>query len=219
MRKLFEVSAPFYVTFLYFCDSNNISMKKNRNSILITLTAVVLLVAFGACNNDQKAIRQMCKDIHAQYPKATLQDVYKTCYQDYFGAEHLVRDTASARFYLHQELEEWRNSDMSLMPERELTGFRHRFTRVNLACVVNGELSEDQLLALFLEAASKENAFGDNWAEEWKTIEQIALEVCPDWANPELQSELQEAAQTRHAVRHSDAFRDAYNPHYRIVRN
>ena len=103
-------------------------MKKNRNSILITLTAVVLLVAFGACNNDQKAIRQMCKDIHAQYPKATLQDVYKTCYQDYFGAEHLVRDTASARFYLHQELEEWRNSDMSKTEEFLLDSFGEEYT-------------------------------------------------------------------------------------------
>lgn len=194
-------------------------MKKYKSITHIIILSVIFLMAFGACNNDHKAIRQMCAEIHARYPSATLQDVYKTCYQDYFGAEHLVSDTASARFYLHQELDEWHDTDMSLMPQREPTGFRHRFTRVNLACVVDGELSEDQLLALFLDAAGKENAFGDNWAEEWKTIEQIALEVCPDWADPELQSELQEAAQTRHAVRHSDAFRKAYNPHYRIVRN
>ena len=194
-------------------------MKKCKNSVHIVILSVIFLMAFGACQNDRKAIRQMCADIHAQYPSATLQDIYKTCYQDYFGAEHLVSDTASARFYLHQELEEWCDTDMSLMPKREPTGFRHRFTRVNLACVVNGELSEDQLLALFLEAAGKENAFGDNWAEEWKKIEQIALEVCPDWADPDLQADLLEAAQTRHAVRHSDAFRKAYNPHYRIVRN
>lgn len=194
-------------------------MKKRKYTILVAVLAVGLSMVLGVCNRDQKAIRQMCEEIRVRYPSATLQDVYKTCYQDYFGAEHLVSDTASARMYLWKELEECRETDMSLMPKREPTGFRHRFTRVNLACVTEGELSDNQLLALFLEAAGKDNAFGDNWEEEWNTIERIALKVCPDWADPELQSELREAAQNKQAVRHSDAFRNTYNPHYRIVRN
>ena len=168
-------------------------------------------------NSEDKAIRQMCVEIHEQYPFATLQDVYKTCYQDYFGAEHLVSDTASARQYLLKEIEECHDIDMSLMPKREPTGFRHRFTRVNLACVVDGELTEAQLLALFFEAASKDNAFGNSWAEEWQKIESIALLVCPEWAGQALQAELQEAAQNKQAVRHSEAFRNAYHPHYRIT--
>ena len=87
-------------------------------------------IAAIPCNNDNKAIHQMCEEIHTQYPMATLQDVYKTCYQDYFGAEHLVKDTASARQYLQKELDECHDSDMSLMPKRELTGFRHRFLKL-----------------------------------------------------------------------------------------
>lgn len=92
-----------------------------------------MIISFlTACdyNNEDKAIRQMCEEIHEHYPMATLQDVYKTCYQDYFGAEHLMSDTAAARNYLSMELEACRNTDMSLMPKREQTGFRHRFTRV-----------------------------------------------------------------------------------------
>ena len=170
------------------------------------------------CDNEDKAIRQMCVEIHEQYPVATLQDVYKTCYQDYFGAEHLMSDTAAARKYLLMELEECRDTDMSLMPKREPTGFRHRFTRVNLASVVEGELTEAQLLAKFFEAASKDNAFGDSWAEEWQKIENIALQVCPDWEDEQLQAELRLAAKGKHAVRHSETFRNTYNPHYRIVR-
>lgn len=171
------------------------------------------------CNNEDKAIRQMCEEIHEQYPMATLQDVYKTCYQDYFGAEHLMSDTAAARNYLSMELEACRNTDMSLMPKREQTGFRHRFTRVNLASVVDGELTEEQLLTMFIDAAGKDNAFGHGWAEEWAKIESIAIKVCPTWSNQELQAELQEAAQNKQAVRHSEAFRNTYNPHYRIVRH
>ena len=184
--------------------------------IALIIIAVVSLLT--ACNSEDKAIRQMCEQIHEQYPLATMQDVYKTCYQDYFGAEHLVSDTASARQYLQKELEECRNTDMCLMPKREPTGFRHRFTRVNLSCVAEGELTEKQLLAQFLEAAGKDHAYGNNWAEEWTRIESIALKVYPAWTDQDLQAELREAARNNQAVRHSEAFRTAYHPHYRIVR-
>ena len=194
-------------------------MSRNRiKSIFFVIVGGIAVSLLTACNNENKAIRQMCEEIHAQYPLATLQDVYKTCYQDYFGAEHLMSDTAAARQYLLMELEECRNTDMSLMPKRESTGFRHRFTRINLACIVDGELTEKQLLDLFFEAASKDNAFGDTWAEEWQKIERIALQICPDWANEPLQAELRLAAEGNQAVRHSEAFRNTYNPHYRIVR-
>ncbi len=159
----------------------------------------------------------MCEEIHEQYPLATLQDVYKTCYQDYFGAEHLMSDTAMAHRYLETELEKCRNTDMSAMPKREPTGFRHRFMRLNLACVADGELTENQLFAMFIEAAGRDNVFGDDWTEEWRRIERIALKVCPDWNNASLQAELCLAAEGNRAVRHSEAFRNAYNPHYRIV--
>ena len=176
------------------------------------------IALFSSCHNEDKRIRQMCEDLHTRYPQATLQDIYKTCYQDYFGAEHLLTDTASARKYLHLELDECRESDMSAMPEEEPTGFRHRFSRINLSKVINGEITEQQLLSMFIEAAAKNNAFGDDWAEEWDKIASVALQVNPKWRDPELIAELQEAAQTNRAVRHSDAFRKTYNPHYRIVK-
>ena len=102
----------------------------------------VLTIIMFSCKNDDKAIRQMCEDIHARYPLATLQDVYKTCYQDYFGAEHLMNDTAAARRYIDFELDQCRDTDMSAMPKYEPTGFRHRFTRVSFSNLVDGELTE-----------------------------------------------------------------------------
>lgn len=188
-----------------------------KNSIFIFATLVLLFVA---CQRDEQSIRQMCEEIHAQYPSATLQDVYKTCYQDYFGAEHLVIDTASARQYLHEELVQCCETDLTGMPKREPTGFRHRFVRINLSCVLDGEMTEDQLLERFLEASGKENASKkEDWVGEWQRVERIALEVCPDWADDTLQSELLELARVGGAVRHSDSFRAVYKPHYRIVRN
>ena len=186
---------------------------KGFRFVLICFSAILLC----SCNKEDRAIRQMCEEIHARYPLATLQDVYKTCYQDFFGAEHLMNDTAAARKYIHYELEQCRDTDLSAMPKREPTGFRHRFTRVNFSCLVDGEITEEQLLTMFIDAAGKDNAFGDDWLSEWYKIENIALKVNPAWADGELQSELREAAYGKYAVRHSGAFRNNYNPHYRIV--
>ena len=160
----------------------------------------------------------MCHEMRARYPLATLQDVYKTCYQDFFGAEHLMSDTAAARQYIHYELEQCRDTDLSLMPQREPTGFRHRFVRINFSNIIEGKLSEEQLVTMFIDAAGKDNAYNDDWASEWRKIEKTALETYPDWEDAELQSELRKAAEGNHAVRHSEAFRNNYNPHYRIVR-
>ena len=186
-------------------------------TILIMGISSFFMLSCGDSN--EKNIRQMCQYIHTQYPLATLQDIYKTCYQDFFGAEHLMNDTAAARYYINYELEQCKNTDLSLMPKREPTGFRHRFVRINFSNIVDDELTEEQLVMMFINAAGKDNAFSDDWASEWKLIEKIALEVNPDWQDPELQSELTEAAENKYAVRHSEAFRENYNPHYRIVRN
>ena len=185
---------------------------------------ILILIGMTACaqrtNLPNDAVRTMCEQIAETYPAATLQDVYKTCYQDFFGAEHLMQDTAAARKYLHYELNDLRNGEGNefKMPLHEPTGFRHRFERINLALVLNGEMTEEELLRLFIDAAGKDNALHDRWVDEWAEIEEIALEVHPAWQNEELQAVLHEAAENNQAVRHSESFRNTYNPHYRIIR-
>ena len=163
-------------------------------------------------------LRDMLALLHERYPEATLQDVYKTCYQDFFGAEHIVADTASARLYLYKEIEECADTDLTGIMPLEPTGYRHRFWRVNLWNVTDSLMSKEQLLDLFLAAAGTDNALDGDWQQEWRLIEKTALEVNPDWRDMELQVVLRQAAEERCAVRHSDAFRNAYHPHYRIVK-
>lgn len=198
-----------------------IDMKVFLKILLLMALPLTALCQAGdsTSRSTDDAIREMCQHIHNQYPLATLQDIYKTCYQDFFGAEHLMSDTAAARYYIHQELEQCRDTDLSLIPKCEPTGYRHRFVRINFSNILERQLSEEQLVMMFIDAAGKDNAFSDDWLSEWKNIETIALEVNPGWADAELQSELTIAAENSHAVRHSEAFRENYNPHYRIVRN
>ena len=198
-----------------------------KKLIVFAIAATMSLAACAPRHRvPSEAVRTLCEYIVSTYPQATLQDVYKTCYQDYFGAEHLMQDTAAARKYLRSELNGLADEGVSGlgMPMREPTGFRHRFERINLALVLNGEMPEDELLRLFIDAAGnyesgiRSQESGLSWADEWTEIERIALEERPAWKNEELQKVLREAATNNHAVRHSESFRNTYKPHYRIIR-
>ena len=39
------------------------------------------------------------------YPKSRLLDIYKSCFQDYMGAEHLISDRQRVKAYLDEELQ------------------------------------------------------------------------------------------------------------------
>jgi len=189
-----------------------------RKRIILAWAVLLLIACHRQANVPEDAVRELCEYMESTYPQATLQDLYKTCYQDFFGAEHMISDTAAARAYLHSELEELRREGVQelSMPHREPTGFRHRFERVSLENIINGSMTEDELLTAFMEAAGDERLNG--WAKEWSEIESIALQVHPAWQNEELQKMLHEAAVNNQAVRHSESFRNTYKPHYRIIR-
>lgn len=191
---------------------------KSHFRVAFAVLTSLLMACSTAPDSEENAIRTMCTEIAEHYPHATLQDVYKTCFQDFFGAEHLLKDTAMAHNYLLSEIAACKDENLSAMPDYEPTGFRHRFTRVNLSLIHAGQLSESELFSRFVDAAGQNNAYSDNWSAEWQQIETIALEVHPEWQDSALQAELRHAASTASPVRHSEAFRNAYHPHYRIVR-
>ena len=191
---------------------------KSHFRVAFAVLTSLLMACSTAPDSEENAIRTMCMEIAEHYPQATLQDVYKTCFQDFFGAEHLLKDTAMAHNYLLSEIAACKDANLSAMPSFEPTGFRHRFVRVNLSLIHAGQLSESELFSLFVDAAGQNNAYSDNWSAEWQQIETIALEMHPQWQDSALQAELRHAASVPCAVRHSEAFRNAYHPHYRIVR-
>lgn len=193
-------------------------MMKNRYFTYLLLILQPLIM--GGCSigqsTEEDAIREMVCSIHTQYPAATLQDIYKTCYQDRFGAEHAAPDSARALAYFLYELNQMAD-DTLRMPICEPCGYRHRYERVSLALVQSGDMMAEELLHQFLEAARcVAEQPTESWAEEWGRIETIALKEVPEWNNEELINGLREAAELNAAVHHSPAFHDSYHPHYRI---
>lgn len=164
-----------------------------------------------------RLIAMMVIALHTTYPAATLQDVYKTCYQDRFGAEHMIPDSARAAAYLDYELSQ-AATDTMLMPDVEPCGYRHRYERISLAAILRGEKSRDEVLRAFLAPRPEVSTDSRSWSEEWNEIAEIALHEVPEWRNDTLEAELRQAATLGRAVHHSPEFHKTYHPHYRIVR-
>ena len=170
-----------------------------------------MLLACTRQNDISEAIHRQV----AHYPQTTMQDVYKSFYQDRFGAEHMISDTAAVQEYLMYELTV-AAADTVSNPYYESVGAQGRYVRVYLRCVNEGLLTAEQLLDAFIRSAQPTAQPQQSWADEWTHIEQAARETGVPCSEEENRL-LRQAAQNNHAVHHSDTYRNAYHPHYRIV--
>lgn len=160
--------------------------------------------------------------VHKQlesYPQSRLLDIYKSCFQDYMGAEHLVSDRQSVKAYLDDELASI-NSD-NLMPwYYEPCGIDGNYVRVSLRAINENLISEDLLLDAFVCSANGGNRPSlESWKDRWHMIigmvDQMGLTL-PHYAEDKqfLDSILSFG---KYAISHSPEYREAYRPHYRIV--
>ena len=68
------------------------------------------------------------------YPKSRLLDIYKSCFQDYMGAEHLVSDRQRVKVYLDEELQST-SLDSLLTWLYEPCGVNGRYVRVSIRAI------------------------------------------------------------------------------------
>lgn len=189
------------------------------------LFLIASIVLFSACGNkaskeekqQREAIREYVEGFLLRYPKATLQDIYKGSFQDYFGPAHIVSDREGAKRYILRELA---TADTLGGERYEPCGWRGQFYRVNLSVIRDSLVAVDSLVDAFVESAQGEPAFNSEWTDEWAIIQQTVREVCPT-----LQGFAEDSIQLAHllsegnyVVHHSRAFNEHYHPHYRIVR-
>ena len=175
--------------------------------------SLLLSVCISAQDTKTFVSRQM-----AGYPKSHLLDLYKSCFQDYMGAEHLVSDRERVKAYLDEELT---TADMDDLPEwfYEPCGIKGRYVRFSLRAVKEGLITEDMLLAAFIRSANTKRPSVKSWRRKWHkiigTIDKMNLNL-PDYDREKqfLDSILSVG---KYAISHSSDYREAYHPHYRIV--
>ena len=182
---------------------------------------LILILALACSFNlfgqsiDTVAVRSAIERQLTSYPESTLQDIYKSFYQEHFGPGHIISDTASARRYLMSELSEMGKTSS---PYFEPTGSQGDYVRVYLSAVADSLITAEQLLDAFVRSANSRQESTVSWLEKWQAIVSIIL------ANKmELEGFvndlplLTEAARNSQAVHHSRRYNEAYHPHYRIV--
>jgi quinol monooxygenase YgiN len=153
------------------------------------------------------------------YPKSRLLDIYKSSFQDYMGAEHLVSDRQRVKTYLDEELQTSSLDD--LMPwYYEPCGIDGQYVRVSIRAIKEDMVPEDLLLDAFIRSAnSDKRPMVDSWHDRWHeiigTIDQMGLNL-PHYQQDRvfIDSILNIG---KYAISHSPEYREAYRPHYRIV--
>ena len=182
---------------------------------LFMTTAILLVSITMMAQNIEGFVNSQMKT----YPKSRLLDIYKSCFQNYMGAEHLVSDRARVKAYLDEELSS--TSIESLMPwYYEPCGIDSSYYRVSIRTVKEGIVTEDMLLHAFIRSANAINRPSvESWRERWHkiigTIDGMRLNL------PHYDSDKQFIdsilSSGKYAISHSPDYRDAYRPHYRIV--
>lgn len=153
------------------------------------------------------------------YPQSRLLDIYKSCFQDYMGAEHLVSDKDRVKAYLDEELNTTTLDE--LMPwYYEPCGIDGNYVRVSIRAVKEGIITEELLLDAFIRSANNPrrptiDAWRDRWHEIIGTINEMHLNL-PNYLEDKqfIDSVLSVG---KYAISHSPEYREAYHPHYRIV--
>jgi hypothetical protein len=175
------------------------------------------LLFFGCRGDFENKVKQ---SVHLQlqmYPKSTLQDIYKNLFQDRFGTEHAIGDTASARLYLEKELASFESSDNV---EIEFLGLNHNYVRINLIIVKQGKIPQEKLLTAFYNSAEEINESNiKTWQSDWKKITEIIKRMnlnIVDFEKDKLKIDSL-LSQGKYAIHHSAIFRETYHPHYRVV--
>ena len=182
--------------------------------ILLILAITCSFSIFGQ-SIDTVAVRSAIERQMATYPESTLQDIYKSFYQEHFGPGHIISDTASARSYLMRELSEMGKTQS---PYFEPTGSQGDYVRVYLSVVADSLITAEQLLDAFVRSANSRQEPNVNWIDKWETIVSIiqANKIELEGFETDLPL-LTEAARNSQAVHHSRRYNEVYHPHYRIV--
>lgn len=183
----------------------------------ITVIMAILAICFGSCseNSESKCIEVAVRTLISQYPQATLQDVYKSFYQERFGPGHMIPNIENARNYLMNEMAQASENSGAYY---ELTGSEGKYIRIYLNAVSDGKISAEQLLDAFVESANHVKPRPDKWVDQWANIVKVIEEKqIPVTSSENLKQLLKECSEQEEAVHHSETYEQAYQPHYRIV--
>lgn len=184
--------------------------------IIIILFLTIFFANSSFCQSKHQ-VSTTVNELLKKYPKIHLIDIYKSCYQDFMGSEHLITDKEAAKKYIVRELNEM-STDRNA-PSFEKCGLNGDYIRVDLDAVAKGMIDVDSLANWFVESSNVKKHSFKAWKKRWNKIEKHILEM--SIALPDFDREskfIQEMfGKGGYACTHSREYKENYSPHYRII--
>ncbi len=189
-----------------------------KKKILIAIIGFLLPLVAVAQKVDHENVKVAVQRIMNDYPQSTLQDIYKSFFQEKFGPEHIISDTIAAKKYLLTELN---RSDIDTVVVLEPTGINGNYIRVGLGAIKSGKVDVALFLSAFIRSANvSDRSTVKQWTDEWSEILSVVDSIDMYIANYEVdKSAINKVLEEgRYVMHHSQQYREAYNPHYRIIK-
>ena len=191
-----------------------------KKGLLLSIALIMsIVISAQESGEDQLSIEGFVNRQMQNYPKSRLLDIYKSCFQDYMGAEHLLSDRQRVKAYLDEEMNTTSLDD--LMPwYYEPCGIDSSYYRVSIKTIKEGFITEDQLLDAFIRSANSETRHSvESWSNRWHMIIGTIDRMKLDMPNYQEDKQLIDSVLSvgKYAISHSPDYREAYHPHYRIV--
>lgn len=189
------------------------------NKICILTCLAILLSMLSCKRSGEDSLKQSINNILRKYPEATLSDIYKSFFQDYFGVAHMLASREKVKSYIEYEIGNAVQFDSVLY---EPCGKNGNFVRVNLLAVKMGYISADKLTDAFIRSrgASKDSVT-EEWRNEWQQILQATKRLVPSLENFSNDSAMiaERLKDGGYVMHHSRRYNERYHPHYRIIHN
>ena len=153
------------------------------------------------------------------HPRQTLQDVYKSCYQDEYGPGHIIADESSSLNYIISETNSIeKNYNPPVLFEK--TGLNGNYIRVDLSLIRNETVPILILFkSLLISAEIGSQKTDEGWAEIWSDIVEEIKGSDLKFDNFEEDIERLDiiSKSDDKVMHHSDLYENTYHPHYRII--
>jgi hypothetical protein len=249
-----EIFVPLEDTGIVECrsfpDGSPLKYRKVEGGITVQLgeknassPADMRVVELDYAPVDVAALESFVEQMYRKYPQATLQDFYKSNFQDYFGPSHIMASREQVIAYLNREVKKMmleRAPAVVVSPvagtnahgaeQLQLAhaaksyydpcGWRHNYYQVSLDVIADGIMSVEEFADAFIAGGGQEPDVTPEWLDEWNEIKRVVKKKAPGVKGfskdaSRISSLIKEG---KYVVHHSDAYNQAYKPHYRIIR-
>ena len=183
-----EIFVPLENTDIVECKSypggEELKFKKVKGGISVQLPAGVKVVEMDYPQVDKQALEAFVREMCEKYPQATLQDIYKSNFQDYFGPSHIMAAREHVIGYINRELQQMRKERLDVQAPVSMEsvekswydpcGWRHNYYQVSLDVVADGIMSADEFADAFMAGGGKVPDVTQEWLDEWNEIKRVA---------------------------------------------